>query len=314
MIFIEEALTSWVLDDYPYSVITKENIALQIFRFYLDKNYKGERIQQIRKDYAAPKDYENNILKLQRSGVLSPIDSGGSPFSRNQLQECYVIKGKPAYTPQEIVCALYPYGYISHLSAMEWHGLTDKIPVDVYFTTCSATDWRHRAVEQINIENAHLFDLRHFTAKYPKNIKIDGRPILISSETSYVEPLEVSASPLRVSTVGKTFIDMLRDPQKSGGEEHVLEVFLEHGKKYSSLIISALEKYGRKIDRARTGFVLEKMVGIRNSKLEALRLESSKTRGSSKVLSPNRPFSSEYDEEWSLSLNVDMAKKYGNMH
>lgn len=312
MIFIEEALTSWVLDDYPYSVITKEKIALQIYRFYLEKNYKGERIQQIRKQYAAPKDYDNNIHKLQRSGVLSPIDSDYSQFSTNQLQECYVIKGKREYTPQETLCALYPYGYISHLSAMEWYGLTDKIPVDIYFTTCAPTDWRHRAAEDVDIEEAHLFDLKSFTAKYPKNIKLDGRSVVISSETNYVDPLEVSESPLRVSTIGKTFIDMLRDPQKSGGEEHVLEVFLEHGKKYSSLIVSALEKYGRKIDRARTGFVLDKMVGAKSSKLDALRLESSKTRGSSKVLSPNRPFASDYDEDWSLSLNVDLAKKYGN--
>ena len=314
MIFIEEALTSWVLDDYPYSVISKEKIALQIYKFYLDKSYKGERIQQIRKEYAAPKDYENNIHKLQRSGVLSPIDAEYNHFSTNQLQECYVIKGKREYTPQETLCALYPYGYISHLSAMEWYGLTDKIPVDIYFTTCSPSDWRHRATEDIDIEDAHLFDPKSFAAKYPRNIKLDGRQIVISSETHYVEPLEVSESPLRVSAIGKTFIDMLRDPQKSGGEEHVLEVFLEHGKKYSSLIITALEKYGRKIDRARTGFVLDKMLGIKSSKLEFLRLESSKTRGSSKVLSPNRPFASEYDEDWSLSLNVDMAKKYGNAH
>ncbi|MCO7036034.1 hypothetical protein NAG83_05900 [Pseudomonas carnis] len=312
MIFIEEALTSWVLEDYPYSVITKEKIALQIFKFYLDKSYKGERIQQIRKQYAAPKDYENNIHKLQRSGVLSPIEAEYSPFLTSQLQECYVIKGKREYTPQETLCALYPYGYISHLSAMEWHGLTDKIPVDIYFTTCSPVDWRHRAAEQVDIDDIHLFDLRNFTAKYPRNIKLDGRPVVIGSETHYVDPLEVNGSPLRVSTIGKTFIDMLRDPSKSGGEEHVLEIFLEHGKKYSPLIISALEKYGRKIDRARTGFVLDKMVGIKSSKLEVLRLESSKTRGSSKVLSPNRPFASEYDEDWSLSLNVDMAKKYGN--
>lgn len=72
--------------------------------------------------------------------------------------------------------------------------------------------------------------------------------------------------------------------------------------------MSALDKYGRKIDRARTGFVLDKMVGVKSAKLEALRLESSRTRGSSKVLSPNKPFASEYDEDWSLSLNVDMAK------
>ncbi|EPZ8434691.1 TPA: type IV toxin-antitoxin system AbiEi family antitoxin domain-containing protein [Pseudomonas aeruginosa] len=312
MIFIEEALTSWVLDDYPYSVITKEKLAIQIYNFYLYKSYKGQRIQQIRKEYAAPKDFENNIHKLQRSGVLSPLDTDSHPFFRSQLHESYVIKGKREYSPQETLCALYPYGYISHLSAMEWHGLTDKIPVEIHFTTCSSASWRQRAIEDIDIKNSSIVDLKNFTAKYPKNLNLDGLPVVVSSETHYVDPVNVNDSPLRVSSVGKTFIDMLRDPQKCGGEEHVLEVFQEHGKKYSSLILSALDKYGRKIDRARTGFVLDKMVGVKSAKLEALRLESSRTRGSSKVLSPNKPFASEYDEDWSLSLNVDMAKKYGN--
>ncbi|WP_258154618.1 hypothetical protein [Pseudomonas sp. 17053703] len=312
MIFIEEALTSWVLEDYPYSVITKEKLALQIYRFYLDKTYKGLRIQQIRKEYAAPKDFENNIHKLERSGVLSPLSSDFDPFFRSQLHDSYIIKGKREYSPQEILCTLYPYGYISHLSAMEWHGLTDKIPVDIYFTTCSPAEWRQRAINQIDLEKNHFVDPRSFTAKYPKNLNLAGLPVVISSETHYVEPVEVSDSPLRVSSVGKTFIDMLREPQKCGGEEHVLEIFQEQGKKYSSLILTALDKYGRKIDRARTGFVLDKMVGVKSSKLDAFRLESSKTRGSSKVLSPNRPFASEYDEDWSLSLNVDMAKQYGN--
>ena len=312
MIFIEEALTSWVLEDYPYSVITKEQLSLQIFKFYLTKEYKGERIQQIRKDHAAPKDYENNIHKLKRSGVLSSLGSDEfSSFSRNQLHDSYVIKGKPSYTPQEIICALYPYGHLSHLSAMEWHGLTDKIPVDIYFTTCSPVEWRRRAVANIDLEDPYL-ELKSFTAKYPKSLVVDGRSVVVSSETHYVEPLEVSGSPLRVSSIGKTFIDMMREPQRCGGEEHVLEIFLESGKKYSSLIIAALNKYGRKIDRARVGFVLDKMVGVKSSKLDALRLESGQSRGSSKVLSPDKPFASDFDADWSLSLNVDMAKKYGN--
>ncbi|STG93263.1 Uncharacterised protein [Escherichia coli] len=38
MYLIEEALTSWLLNEYKKPVITKEEISLQIYLFYLKKN------------------------------------------------------------------------------------------------------------------------------------------------------------------------------------------------------------------------------------------------------------------------------------
>ncbi|MCW7188023.1 hypothetical protein OHD60_32340 [Escherichia coli] len=56
-------------------VITKEEISLQIYLFYLKKEYNGERIYQIRKNKAGPNEFEKNILKLLKSGVLSRVES-----------------------------------------------------------------------------------------------------------------------------------------------------------------------------------------------------------------------------------------------
>ena len=64
MYLIEEALTSWLLNEYKKPVITKEEISLQIYLFYLKKEYNGERIYQIRKNKAGPNEFEKNILKL----------------------------------------------------------------------------------------------------------------------------------------------------------------------------------------------------------------------------------------------------------
>jgi hypothetical protein len=49
MYLIEEALTSWLLNEYKKPVITKEDISLQIYIFYLKKEYNGEKIYQIRR-------------------------------------------------------------------------------------------------------------------------------------------------------------------------------------------------------------------------------------------------------------------------
>jgi hypothetical protein len=43
MYLIEEALTSWLLNEYKKPVITKEDISLQIYIFYLKKNIMVKR-------------------------------------------------------------------------------------------------------------------------------------------------------------------------------------------------------------------------------------------------------------------------------
>jgi predicted transcriptional regulator of viral defense system len=61
-------------------------------------------------------------------------------------------------------------------------------------------------------------------------------------------------------------MDMTRRPDYCGGEEHVLESFIEHGKKYAPLIIKEVDKLGRHIDKVRVGFILDKIIGINNKK------------------------------------------------
>ena len=49
MFLLEEALATWVLEDYPYSVITQEKLSEQIFLLFMSKKYKNKQISLIRK-------------------------------------------------------------------------------------------------------------------------------------------------------------------------------------------------------------------------------------------------------------------------
>lgn len=308
MIFLEQALTSWILSEYPYSVITREKIAEQIHFFYKEKEYRGDRIGRISKQYAENKDYTLNIDRLFRAGVVEPLD-GEELESQAKI---FSISGKQKYNTQEVLCVIYPYGYLSHISAMEWYGITDKIPKIVRYTVCSRIEWKNRFLSEFvdkfgSIENAV------FIPTYPKReFRLDRKDVFIVSESAVYEPLQVKGSPIRVSSIGKTFIDMLRRPELCGGDEHVFDVYCEHGQRYAKNIIHALEMYGRKIDKARVGFMLDKVLGVKDIKLNEWRKESNLERGSSKKLSPNKPFSSIYSEEWSLSLNVEVVQEYGS--
>src|SRR5690625_6815035 len=54
----------------------------------------------------------------------------------------FLIAGKQKSTEEEIVCALAPFGALSHLSAMFVHGITDRIPNKIYYTAPADTVWR----------------------------------------------------------------------------------------------------------------------------------------------------------------------------
>ncbi len=316
MFLLEEALATWVLEEYPYSVISKEKISEQIFILFMTKSYKGKRISLIRKEYASADDFNTYIERVERAGILTNINSGAKPhplYGGGNTDSIYFIKGKPEYSPSETVCAIYPHGYLSKINAMAWYGLTDKIPKVIRFTTCLLSEWKKRSALELSIGPGVDFDLNNFIPSFPKNTSLFGQELIISVESKYVEPLQVKNSPIKVSSIGKTFIDMLRAPDECGGIDHVLEIFSENGKKYSSVIINELKhKTTRKIDIARVGFALQKIAGVEHPLLSEWQQESKKTRGSSKVLVPGVPFSSIFNEDWSLSLNAESAQEYGN--
>lgn len=318
MFLLEEALATWVLEDYPYSVITQEKLSEQIFLLFMSKKYKNKQISLIRKKYATSEDFKLYINRVERAGILTRIsEDKKSPFPQynSHPSGIYFIKGKLEYSASETVCSIYPYGYLAKISAMVWYGLTDRIPKVITFTACTPLEWKKKSLLDLEVGPSVPFDREFFIPTYPKRTDVFGETLIVSIERNYVEPVEIRNSPLRVSPIGKTFIDMLRTPDECGGIDHVLDVYAENAKKYFPAILKELKsERSRKIDIARTGFVLQKVVGIDHPQLTEWQLESKKTRGSSKVLVPGQPFSSIYDEDWSLSLNTESTEKYGNRH
>ncbi|EIJ43150.1 putative transcriptional regulator [Beggiatoa alba B18LD] len=287
---IKEKIIYWILNEYPFSVITKARLYEQIYSFTPEKI-----------------NYADVVNKLLNIGILH---ERGEP----EKHIYYLIAGKPTYSTKEIICCLYPYGYLSYISAMEWYELTDKIPREIIFTVCNQKIWRDNALRDIKTRLPNDTTIpSNFIPKYPltKTQIINQEQVIIAHESNIIEPVQIKNTPIRVSSIGKTFIDMLRKPELCGGEEHVLEVYLEHGKKYAKQIITALKNpQNKKIDIARVGFVLDKMLGVQHEQITTWQKEAKNERGSSKKLSHLHEFSPIYDEDWSLSINVEFAQRY----
>lgn len=286
-------------------VVTSYQLGCLIFRLYQDRTYRGERIDRLQKDLPARADYTRLLASLTQSGVLQT--SKDAPNS-----EVFAVLGANAAAAEDIACCVDPFCYVSHLSAMEYHGLTDRLPKLLFVTTLPSPHWGRLAAERMEKDlGPEGFD-RYREAGLPplRRLRLPRirRKTLSIHSTVHCDPgayLKVSDRPLRVSTIGRTFLDMIREPELCGGIYHVLEAYAEHAPRYLRLIADTVDRHGKKIDKVRAGYILEERLGLAHPAIESWR--SLVQRGGSQKLQADAPYSPHYSEQWCLSINIDEA-------
>ena len=282
-------------------VITLYQIAVVIFKLNTTHAYKEKHIASLKKTRPARKDCFRTVRSLIESGVLEESHSV-------RHEEVYNVLGREHGAAEEIACAIDPFAYVSHLSAMEWHGLTDRIGHTLIYSSPPPTNWRRFAGEKMqkDIGKDHIQD--YLTQDLPHlkrlNIKKIGRTRIHRYSSEHLGAfISVKDRCLRVSTIGRTFLEMIREPNLCGGIYHVLDVFDEFGKRYLKLIIDDIDRHGTKIDKVRAGYILEERMNLSEPRIESWRKFAQ--RGGSRKLVAGSSYSHEYSEHWCLSINVD---------
>lgn len=282
-------------------VITLYQIAVVIFKLYTTHVYKGETIASLTKTKPAWKDCIRIVRSLVEFGVLEESHSV-------QHGEVFSILGRERAATEEIACAIDPFAYVSHLSAMEWHGLTDRIGHTLIYSSPPPTIWRRFAGEKMrkDVGKDHIQDYLIQGLPHLKrlNIKKIGRTRIHRYSSEHLGAfISVKDRCLRVSTIGRTFLEMIREPNLCGGIYHVLDIFDEFGKRYMKLIIDDIDRHGKKIDKVRAGYILEERMNLSEPRIESWRKFTQ--RGGSRKLVAGSPYSHEYSEHWCLSINVE---------
>jgi hypothetical protein len=207
--------------------------------------------------------------------------------------------------PFTVLCCLDPFGYVSHLSAMEYHGLTDRLSKTIYFTTPPAPEWTQMASARMRRDLGEAYEgyvkagmprLRRLVLK-----RLDRRPIEYHHRRTAGGYRLAAHGAVRVASLGRTWLEMLQDPDRCGGLQHVIEVFRERARDHLRLILAELERHGSEIDRARAGYLLEEHAGIQDPVLDAWQRRVQ--RGGSRKLCAHAEYSPRYSERWCLSLN-----------
>jgi len=296
---IKAAMTRHLRElDQP--VITDYDLCMTLFNLYQSKKYRGEPLKVTSQFLLWNEAYTEIILPLIDLAIICPNKN----FPEGRVFE---IIGNRYQEPGDIACSVDPFAYLSHLSAMEYHGLTNRLPKMLFISTPPPKEWSTFAAQKMEK------DCRGFVADYlkgqlPKLVNIQFDRIQKTQITRYASIhrgafKNVEGRKLRVSTVGRTFLDMLRKPDYCGGMRHVMEIFGSSAGQYKPLIIDELDRHGNSIEQARAGYLLEEYGHIQDEKINEWAKHVQ--RGGSRKLDPEGPYRETFSERWSLSLNVD---------
>src|SRR5690606_7430008 len=195
------------------------------------------------------------------------LDYGGlEPFRESGKVHGYLVGITSPPKDEEAICSLDPFVYISHLSAMVWHGLTDRLPKTLFLTNPSAKLWRALSEHRLEIQLKALLPVYQQANLPPYRRtsiqRIQGRPLNIWSSSRLDEAYQaafkrVDGGGRRVATLGRRFLDMVRSRDLCGGIYHVVEVFENEEPAHAEAIILELNQHGNKLEQARVGYLLE---------------------------------------------------------
>jgi len=285
------------LGEFEKAAVSTYELGLIVNEVYKNKSFKGEAVKNLQKDSAEGLDLSRYLRTLLNEGVLFPY---------KDLSDIYTLLGRVDADPEDIICAIDPFCYVSHLSAMSYHALTDRIPTKIYISSPPATEWRLLAERKMIKDLGSDFEMYNRNG-LPKLSRIKIKKIK-KHEVKYFEskhlgsPKSVRGRSMRVSTIGRTFLEMLREPEYCGGIEHVLDVFHKYGKIYIKQIANEIDRNGFPIDKIRAGYILDEWLGLNSEIIESW--TSFAQRGGSRKLDPKSEYMHEWSEKWMISLNV----------
>jgi predicted transcriptional regulator of viral defense system len=286
------------LRGYGLPVLTDYQLGLVVYRL-VREGRKGDADLRLQIKAPERRHYAQVLKFLVTLGVASPIAgfAEGAVFS---------LLGRDSPNPLAVLCTVDPFAYISHLSAMEYHGLTDRVPTTVYLTSPPSLEWRALAQTRMLKDLGDEAD-GYRTAGFPllrrlRVTAIGKRAVHVTQRKSAGAFVVSEHGYLRVASIGRTFLEMVAEPDLCGGIRHVISVYAEHAATNRKLILAEVDRHGTAIDKVRAGYLLEEICSIRDPIVDHWQ-QTVVQRGGSRRLDAGAPYASMYSERWSLSLN-----------
>lgn len=245
---------------------------------------------------ALPSSSDTSRLRqsLKKAGLI-----GADPDYGNKVIRVMNVPDSPA---DDIACLADPTCYVSHLSAMQRWGLTDRHPEKLILSRPDRPTATKTLQAQMDIAlkagEEVPFPLRLMA--HPAEVR--QRPIMVLETKTAGASVQVRGNHVRVATIGQTFLDMVQKPDLCGGMTHIIDVWEEHARSYLEEIVAAVDTAHAAIAKSRAGYILEERLGLIHPTVASWKALGQ--RGGSRKLDPDKDFAPEFSETWMLSLNV----------
>ncbi|MEY4561922.1 MAG: hypothetical protein RLZZ618_1199 [Pseudomonadota bacterium] len=243
--------------------------------------------------------YTKVLTRLEAFRLLSPHKDfkSGTAFQ---------LFGHSTSLPMEAACAMDPFAHVTHLSAMEFHGITGRFSKILYLTTPPDKEWKEQAAAKMTRDLGEHLEA-HRLAKLPALRlvpfeRVDGVRVEWLRRSSRGAFKVIKSPSVRIAMLGRTFLDMLREPDNCGGMQHVVDTYREHGAQYLSLIVEEVDRHGKAIEKVRAGYLLDEVCKLHHPLIDGWK--GATQRGGSRVLDPKSEYAAFYSETWKLSINV----------
>ena len=164
----------------------------------------------------------NDYIKL----VHQLIDTGAVETRKDfRPNTVFQLLGHPTYLPAELACLVDPFAYVSHLSAIEHYGLTDRFPAVLYLSTPPNAEWRALATNRMQSDLGDAFE-PYLNSGFPqlRNIgitKIDRTTVHILRRTNRGGSCSSLGRPRRVKRSG--YPEFLQTEGLRSGTEQFLD-------------------------------------------------------------------------------------------
>ncbi len=280
-----------MLEKNGLPVITKFEFFHQIWKMYAES--EGKKLY-LRHPTPDKDNYTRLRHNLKKNNFIGLDKDYGSRVIR--------ILTISDLSAEDIICSVDLTCYISHLSAMQRWGLTDRNSEALLLTRPNRDTVKEtlQAImdERIYPGEENPYPLQRVT--HPK--KVRKRQISMHETKALGESLKIRGNNTRLSTIGQTFLDMVQKPDLCGGMSHVMDVWKEHAGSYLEEIVTAVDTASSDLVKSRAGYILEDLNQLKHPTIENWKALGQ--RGSSRRLDPSKDFASEFSEIWMISLNV----------
>ena len=267
-----------------------------LFR-HLWKLHRSGKVKYLRSERPSREIFTRTRALLKQEGTLR------KDKDYHSLWRVTSVSDVPA---DDATCIADQFCYISHLSAMQRYGLTNRRPEALFLTRPPDTFVRQKLRERREDDFGEaLSDPTTFVEKLPAvrhPAHVRGRLVSVLMSKFSGNWRQVRGSHARIGSIGQTFLDTVEAPDRCGGMRHVLEVWEEHAETYLEEIIDEVSNAPKDIHRVRAGYILTERLNIKDHRV--LEWKYFAQRGGSRLLNPDRPYSNQYSEEWMISINV----------